>query len=204
MFTELAEEYQPQNIRFPAIRIVNREEWLGLTNNWNTAPTGYFAHHYFGHSLLYAFADARHVEFIDLYTRKPCLPPEMFLVKVFKGMAKSRGPFVVSLQHAFRQPMMSWPYSPCSPRKTQSHTKRMLSTFGLVYGEGFGHVYPWTNSFTARTAKHLGVRKWDDSVGLLGTHTGLYLASRNPGMPVLLTNNEEYIIYKREGQHENE
>jgi len=203
MFTELPEDFRPHTIDYPFQRVVDRDEWNRLTNDRQNTPDGYELHYDLEGQMLYAFADARHVEFVDLRTGKLCFPPEMMMVEVFKSIAKARGPFVVGLQYAFRSAQSDFPYTG-SPHKSEVYTKRMVSPYGLLYEAGLGELWEFRDAFARRMMKRLQVRRYDVRIGIANSMPGFWQARQHPNRTYLLIHEREHIIYPAEVADENE
>jgi hypothetical protein len=203
MFQELIEEYRPGNIQLPAVRVVDDAEWKEITDGYMGSPSGYETHRYLETSFLCVFAEARHVEFLDMTTGKLCLPPERFLIPVFKKMAKSKGPFVVTMQYGFRNPMANG-HERLSVRMEGEYTRRVLDPLKIVVGS-FTGPYDWKRKYAQFASRHLELARWEADLGVnSNTTTSVYALSRYPQLSGLLVGREDYIIHFGESNAENE
>jgi hypothetical protein len=202
MFQELIEEYRPGNIQLPAVRVVDDAEWKEITNGYMGSPSGYETHRYLETSFLCVFAEARHIEFLDLTTDKLCMPPERFLVPVFQKIAKSKGPFVVTMQYGFRNPMAHG-HERMSIRKEGAYTRRVVDPVQVIAGN-FSGVFEWKRKYTQFASKYLDLSRWDADLGVTTTTTSIYALARYPQLSGLLVGREDYIIHFGESNAENE
>jgi hypothetical protein len=147
--------------------------------------------------MLCVFAEANHVEFIDLFTGKLCLPPEMFLLKLFKAMAKSNGPFVAIFQFGYRV-SNQWPYQ-FSPVPTEENPRRVLALVRLVHRPGFYSDYDWRHAYQQRAARALNIPTHDASAGVHNLETAMATLRRNHTSSMLCSS-EEYIVYIPDGE----
>jgi hypothetical protein len=193
MFHELLEGYQPGNIQLPQIRLVDDVEWQQLTAGYAGSPPGYETHRYLEANFLCAFAEARHVEFVDLHTGKLCLPPERFLIPVFQKMARSKGPFVVAMQYGFRDPMANG-HEQVSSGRDDKNISRVIDPLHIITS-GFADLFDWKRGYSRFTSKYLDIPRWDADLGTTSTKTSVYALSRYPQLSGLLVGETEYLIH---------
>ena len=200
MFTELSEEYRPGNFQLPKVRSIDLEEWIDLTNNWHTVPDGYQAAIFANALLIAVFADAKHVEFVDLFTHRLCLPPAMFLIPVLKRVAKNRGPFVAMMQYGFRS-ANRWPYM-FSVTRTDDTFRRFQELIALFSGNSTG-LYDWRNVYQRAAAKILDTHRHDPDLSFIPMCTVLHSMRSIQPYPVMLRSNSEYLIYTQSKEDHN-
>ncbi|MGD8405308.1 MAG: hypothetical protein PVJ21_16730 [Anaerolineales bacterium] len=197
-FTELPEEYWPENFQFPEYVEMASATFTEMVDN-----SEYHTFHYVpGVPLMYIFADAKNVEFADAYTGRLMLPPEMLVVPIFKSMAKTKGPFVVSAFYGFIRYNDSFPYM-CQPRKDENYGRRFFTPIELVYDTGFGSEYMFRDLLVRKLAKTLGIRRYSSNIGVNSTGVYQYQVQRY-NVPRLFVHQSQHIYYIPEASDENE
>jgi len=197
-FTELPEEYRPENFQFP-----ERVEVDFATFTQAVESSQYNSFDYdTGAPFMYIFADARHVEYIEAYTRRSLLPQEMVMVKVFKAIAKSKGPFVVGAQYGFTSPDASFPRR-CQACRDDTHTQRVFAPFHIAYSERLSD-YDFRTALTRRLAKELGVRRYSSSIRIHNTSVYQYQIQRW-AVPIVFIGEHQHLYCSPEARNaENE
>lgn len=197
-FTELPEEYWPDNFQFPERIPVDTIAFEQASQDMDGKE-----HHYLtGAPLMYIFADARHVEFTDAYSGQSLFPPEMLMIPVFKALAKSKGPFVVGAQYGFTEPAGRFPRV-CQAQKNETCSRRFFATFELVSCLGFSSEYEFNHSLKLRLARKMGIHLYNDNIGITSTRTYSF-AMRRYAVTQVLVSRTEHIYYIPEASDENE
>ena len=174
MFTELPEEMWPENFSFPAVDTVNLDELRQLAADQTLETVSYMQA-----NLTYVFVDAKHIEFVDLFSRKLVFPMESFYIPLFKSLAKAKGPHVALIQFGFRSLNTGWPYQ-YAAKKDERFVRRAISPVSTIFGSLAN--YELRQTLAVRIAKHLGTHRHDADIGVIGTYISGSSFSRVPSV----------------------
>ena len=127
----------------------------------------------------------------------------MEVAKIFKALAKLRGPFVVGAQYGFRRGGGSYPYNDCQPVKDGDHPRRFFALFHLAYAEGIVSMYDFNDQLKRKLARHFGTRHYDNALGVMGAEVYGYQVNNIQADRVLVTSTA-HILFPLEWSDDNE
>ncbi len=203
MFSELPEDLRPENFPFPTVNILGWSQFQHQTNNFSTTPIHlavdgceFTENVYIRASTMYIFAEAKHIEFVDAFTRRLVYPIESFYIPIFKSIAKTYGPFVAFGQFGFKSPREAYLFSPTKTADMDRRVVALMDVFGDL------SLYALKEAARKRLAKRLDLTQWSHEIGVYNPRVGLSNAPRTGS--VMLYSRPKVILATREVDNENE
>jgi len=177
------------------VRQIAKPEWDEITNQGASVPDGYYVQEFVNGQLIAVFADAKHVELVDMFTGNLCMPPKMFLVPAFKAVAKYLGPLVATFQCTYRSRSYPWVYT---PNRVDDAQQWKTGFVDLLWCPG-SNTYDLVNAFDKYSRKVLNLSRYSTNHGRINFSSSLYTIVHGTS-DAMLHNDSEYIIYRNLGE----